>query len=245
MNTSTAASPTVVGNDMKHIILIILTVITTAVSYACECRITEFSKEVNYADQIFIGKVLNKNITGINAHYLFSVSKIFKGNKVDTLSITTGLGGPDCGMIFQVGETYLVYSQDNQTTRCRRNGLADGNADIVKLKYVFNTYFSNDIGKSDSPVLTDNEAEYFNAEFSKQRKDYDFHGKKVAFVLGSSFIDKEQYFKNYGGKEVVANLTILTEEEKQKANGYNAIIVLWRKQSVGKSFRKKIFKRLT
>ena len=230
---------------MKHLILLILTVITTVASYACECRTMEFSEEVKYADQIFIGKVINKNIIGVNAYYLFSVSKTFKGNMVDTLSITTGVGGPDCGMLFQVGETYLVYSHDKQTTRCRRNALADGNADFVKFKYLFNTNFSNDIGKTDSPVLTDNEAEYFNAEFSKQRKDYDFHGKKVAFVLGGLFIDKEQYFKDYGGKEVVANIVILTEEEKQKANGYDAIIFLWRKQGVSKSFRKKIIKRLT
>lgn len=205
----------------------------------------EFSKEVNYADQIFIGKVLSKNITGINAYYLFSVSKTFKGNKADTLSITTGLGGPDCGMMFQVGETYLVYSHDKQTTRCRRNALADGNADFVKLKYLFNTYFSNDIGKSDDPVLTDNEAEYFNAEFSKQRKDFDFHGNKVAFALSGSFIDKQQYFKNWGGKEVVNDLVILSNDEKQLASGFDAIIVLLRKQGVSKNFRKRLIKRLT
>ena len=81
--------------------------------------------------------------------------------------------------------------------------------------------------------------------FSKQSKDFDFHGKKVAFVLGALFIDKKKYFKDQGGKEVVANLVILTEEEKLKANGYDAIIVLWRKQGVSKSFRKKIIKRLT
>lgn len=230
---------------MKHTILIILAVIATAASYACECRNTKLSEEVEYADQIFIGKVLNKNIVGVNAYYLFSISKILKGNKNYTLSIRTGLGGPDCGMEFEVGKTYLVYSRNNQTTRCRRNVLADGDADIVRLKYLLNTYFSNDIGKTDSPLLTDNEAEYFNAEFSKQREDFDFYGKKIAFVLGASFIDKKKYFDDYGGEEVVANLVMLTEEEKLKANGYDAIIVLWRKQGVSNHFRKKIIKRLT
>ena len=230
---------------MKHTILIILTIITAAGSNACECRNMGLSEEIKYVDQIFIGKVLNKNFIGINAYYLFSISKVFKGNKDYTLSIRTGLGGPDCGMLFEVGKTYLVYSHNKQTTRCERNALADANADIVRLKYLFNTYFSNDIGKTDNPLLTDNEAEYFNAEFSKQSKDFDFHGKKVAFVLGASFIDKQKYFKDYGGNEVVANLVILTEEEKLKANGYDAIIVLRRKQGVSNSFRKKIIKRLT
>ena len=232
------------NNYMKYTILTILTMIIVATSNACECRIIEFSKEVKYADKIFIGKVLNKNITGINAYYLFSVSITFKGSKVDTLSIETGLGGGDCGMIFQVGETYLVYSHGGQTTICRRNALADGNTDIVRLKYLFNTYFSNDIGKSDNPFFTDNEAEYFNAEFSEQRKDFDFHGKKIAFVLNGSFISKQQYFKNWGTQEAVTNLIILSNEEKQRASKYDAIVVLFRKQGVSKNFRKRLIKKM-
>jgi len=157
----------------------------------------------------------------------------------------TGFGGPDCGMIFEVGKTYLVYSFNKQTSRCRRNALAENNGDINILKNRFDTRFSFDIAKTTSSVLTDNEAEYFNIELSKKRKDFDFHGRKVALVLSGSFIDKTQYFKNYGGKEVVNNLIILTEKEKQKGNGYDAIIVLWRKQSVSKCFRKRLIKRLT
>jgi hypothetical protein len=93
--------------------------------------------------------------------------------------------------------------------------------------------------------LTDNEAEYFNAELQSQRKDFDFRSKKVAFALNSSFIEKQQYFKNWGGKDVSNNLIILTDQEKQKANGYDAIIVSWRKQGVSDGFRKRLIKRLT
>ncbi len=79
----------------------------------------------------------------------------------------------------------------------------------------------------------------------KLRKDFDFYGKKIAFAFNGSFIDKQQYFNNWGGKEVVNNLIILTDKEKQKANGYDAIIVSWRKQSGSKNFRKRLVKRLT
>jgi len=203
-----------------------------------------FSEEIAHADQIFVGTVLKKT-SADRAYYLFSVSQMFKGDKADTLTMRTGFGGPDCGMIFEVGKTYLVYSFNKQTTWCRRNALADINADIKILKYLFDTSFSSNIGKTTNPVLTDNEAEYFNAELSNQRKDFDFHERKVAFVLSGSFIDKQQYFKNYGGKEVVNYLILLTDEEKQIANGYDAIIVSWRKQSISKGFRKRLIKRLT
>jgi hypothetical protein len=235
----------VAGNAMRQTTLIIIATLWTFASHACECRNLTLSEEVAKADQIFIGAVLKKETSEYRAYYLFSISKIFKGHKSDTLTIETGLGGPDCGMIFEVGKTYLVYSAYKHTSRCRKNALARNNADIDKLKYLLDSNFSNDIGKTTNPVLTENEATYFNSDLSPQRNGFDFHAKKVAFVLNGSFIDKEQYFKNWGGNRIVSSLIILTEEEKQKANGYDVIIVLWRKQGVSKSFRKRLIRRLT
>ena len=234
----------VVGNAMKRTFIIILATIGTLTAHACKCRFMTIAEEIAQANQIFVGTVLKKT-TADRAYYLFSVSQMFKGDKADTLTMRTGFGGTDCGMIFEVGKPYLVYSFKKQTSRCFRNALADNNGDINILKYRFDTSFSFDIAKTTSPVLTDIEAEYFNVELSNHRKDFDFHGRKVAFVLSGSFINKQQYFKNYGGKKVVNNLIILTDEEKQKANGYDAIIVSWRKQGVSKGFRKRLIKRLS
>lgn len=228
---------------MKRIFLIVLATISTIVTYACKCRIMAFSEEVAEADQIFVGTVINKT-SADKAYYLFTVSKTFKGGNSDTLTIQTGLGGPDCGMLFEVGKTYVVFSYNKQTTSCRRNALSTGNSDLVKLSYLFEPSFSSAIGKGNDPVLTNNEAVYFNAELLKQRKDFDFQGKKVAFVLSGSFIDKQKYFEDSGGNDVVTDLIILTEEEKLRANGYSAIIVSWRKQGISKSFRKKLIRRL-
>ncbi|HEV7333639.1 MAG TPA: hypothetical protein VGN63_21575 [Flavisolibacter sp.] len=235
----------VVGNAMKRPFLILLATIGTLTTYACRCVLGEtFTQEVAQSDQIFVGTVLKKT-TAEKAYYLFSISQMFKGDSVDTLSIKTGFGGPDCGMVFEVGKTYLVYAHNKQTTWCERNALANNNTDIIKLKYLFDSSFSHDIGKTTNSALTDHEAEYFNTELLSLRKDFDFHGKKVAFVLNKSVIDKEQYFKNWGGKEVVNHLIILTNEERQKADGYDAIIVSWRKQGVSNGFRKRLIKRLT
>lgn len=145
-------------------------------------------------------------------------------------------------MQFEVGKTYIVYSFFKETSRCRRNSLLKDNADIGKLKYMFEYGFSSGIGKTTDPILTENEAEYFNYDLLTQRKAFDFHQKKVAFVSGSPFIDKQQYFKNWGGNDVANYLIILSEEEKQKTNGYNAIIVSWRKRAISNSFRKKLLK---
>ncbi|MBL7735141.1 MAG: hypothetical protein JNL51_06760 [Chitinophagaceae bacterium] len=229
---------------MKQTLLIILATIGILTSYACKCYRATFTEEVSQADQIFIGTALKKTSTD-KTHYLFSISQMFKGVKQDTLTILTGLGGPDCGMEFEIGKTYVVYASNKQTNRCRRNSLADSNTDLGKLKYLFQTDFSANIGVTTNSVLTDNEAYFFNSELLAQRKDFDFHQKKVAFVLSGSFIDKQQYFKNWGDKDVVNSLILLTEEEKQKANGYDAIIVSWRKQGVSNSFKKRLLKKLS
>jgi hypothetical protein len=229
---------------MKRTFLIILATIGTHTSYACRCYHATFTEEVTQADQIFIGTVLKKTSTD-KAYYLFSISQMFKGDKEDTLTILTGFGGPDCGMEFDIGKTYIVYASNKQTNRCRRNSLADSNTDLGKLKYLFQTGFSGDIGITTNPVLTDNEADFFNSELLSQRRDFNFYQKKIAFVLSGTFIDKQQYFKNWGGKDVVNSLIILTEEEKQKANGFDAVIVSWRKQGVSNGFRKRLIKKLT
>ena len=77
-----------------------------------------------------------------------------------------------------------------------------------------------------------------------QRNTFDFHNKKVAFALNSSIIDKQQYFKNWGGKDVANQLIILRDKEK-KNSGFDVIIVSWRKRNISNSFRKQLIKQLS
>jgi len=228
---------------MKRSILIFLAAIAALASYACKCYQGTFDQEVQQADKIFMGTVLMKTASD-KAYYLFSVSQGFKGVKADTITVKTGFGGGDCGMNFEVGKTYVVYAQNEETNICHRNALADKNTDLGKLRYLFENGFSADIGKTINPVLTGHESAYLNADLSTGRKDFDFYGKKVAFFISGSFRDKVQYFENYGGRHVAYHLVILNEKEKQEANGYDAIIVLWRKQGVGSGFKKSLIKKL-
>lgn len=229
---------------MLRLLFLCITALGTFNSYACKCRQLSFSEELAQSDQVFTGTVINKT-TNDRVYYLFKVTKSYKGNASDTLTIQTGLGGGDCGVQFEQGQAYLVYANQQQTNTCRRNAPASNNPDLVKLKYLFDTGFSKNIGQDNQSTLTTNEAEYFNAELSEQRSDFDFNGKKVAFVLSGSFIDKQQYFREWGGAHVANNLVILSEKERQKANGYDAIIVSWRKQGVSKAFKRKLVRRLS
>jgi hypothetical protein len=229
---------------MKQALLILLVIISSSLStYACECFRVTFAQEISRSDHIFIGTAIERTITN-KAHYLFEISKTFKGSKVDTVLINTGLGGPDCEIEFEIGKTYIVYLRDNETNRCSRSAPLKNNPDTGKIKYVFETGFSKEAGRTTNPLLTDNEAEYFNYELLAQRNNFDFRQKTVAFVMNDNFIDKQKYFKNWGGNDVVNSLIVLTDDEKQRAKGYDAIIVSWRKQGVSNHFRKRLLRRL-
>ena len=38
------------------------------------------------------------------------MTRVFRGNEQDQVSILTGLGASDCGYDFETGQTYLVYA---------------------------------------------------------------------------------------------------------------------------------------
>ena len=94
---------------------------------------------------------------------------------------------------------------------------------------------TDSLGIDNNPRLTKYEAEYFNNEFKDWRKGFDFKDKRVAFLTGSTankHLTKSDYFKevksrlkdNYG---MTHSALYLTEEEKLKSGGYDAIIVSW------------------
>lgn len=44
----------------------------------------------------------------------FAVTQTFKGTPVKMLSLTTGMGGGDCGYSFDAGEDYVVYAHGKE-----------------------------------------------------------------------------------------------------------------------------------
>ena len=89
---------------------------------------------------------------------------------------------------------------------------------------------------NDSMLLNLQESLYFNCIFEKSRNDFDFTGKKIGFVSGSSGKiksnkreyfeqEKDRYIHNYAPNG--GTLYVFYEEQKKKSGGYDAAIVYW------------------
>lgn len=119
---------------------------------------------------------------------------------------------------------------------------------IVFLIYFPTIQLAQDIeqcGLDDDPVLAKSEALFLNNYFKNQQPEFDFHSKKILFVTGpggSRFTTKKEYFnsiKSYQEKDrrIATTVIVLSEKEKQKSGGYDAIVTCWVK--VFSKWRKK------
>lgn len=89
---------------------------------------------------------------------------------------------------------------------------------------------------SDSSLINFDEGRYLNAIFANSRKEFDFIGKNICFITGSSGkiqSSKADYFKlekdryNCGYTPNGGDLYIFEEKQKEKVGGYDAAIVYW------------------
>jgi hypothetical protein len=101
-------------------------------------------------------------------------------------------------------------------------------------------------------MLTPKEAELLNFLLEKSRYSFDFHDKKVAFITGSSgnrILTKSDYFESCitpwldKGEAPQIIMIELTEEEKNKSGGYDALVLSWVKYFTNKQ-KKKIIEQL-
>jgi hypothetical protein len=97
---------------------------------ACSCaRIAPACEAAWKAEAVFVGRpesIWPLTIFGIplawpwppaKRRVRFLVSERFAGADKDTIELTTGWGGGDCGIDFQRGRSYLVYAYRDSTTR--------------------------------------------------------------------------------------------------------------------------------
>jgi len=221
---------------MKKLILYLIIQLSVACAvsaHACECVSQSFSDEVGRADYIFIGTALDKysheeGYTHKDIHYRFSIQKVFKGNRADT--VITGLGSGDCGTNFKLGETYLIYVTNGRTTACRRNQLVVESSDLGRLLYLFEKDFAATVGQSNELLLTENEAIYLSHIINQKPAGFSFAQKRVGYVETDCAITKQAFFQKYAGKAISAGLIILSEQEKQRFGGFDALIVAYRKR---------------
>jgi hypothetical protein len=87
-----------------------------------------------------------------------------------------------------------------------------------------------------SEMLSTQEAELLNSLLEKSRNAFDFHGKKIAFITGSSgsrILSKTDFFTTCvnpwltKGDTPQIFMVALTGEEKNKSGGYDALVLSW------------------
>ncbi|WP_445454694.1 hypothetical protein [Flavobacterium sp. 25HG05S-40] len=106
---------------MKKSLFIIPFLLFTSSSIACTCiGKTKMKKAINHVEVLFTGKIISREIYTDSifpymilrkAVYNVLVTERLKGEiKTDTIKIYTGLGNGDCGVAFEIGKNYIIYS---------------------------------------------------------------------------------------------------------------------------------------
>ncbi|WP_139252162.1 hypothetical protein [Hymenobacter psychrotolerans] len=213
---------------------------------ACSCMELKFSELVSRADRIFIGQVVMNARSDTTSNYLFKAYTVFKGQQADTISIKVDMR-TNCAMGFKPAGEYLVFSAQGYTNMCMQNEPLPFSRNIGKLRFLLEPGFAATIGQSASPLLTENEAVYLSHEINLKPDDFSFTQKRVGFIDTDRAITKQVFFTKWAGKHLSAGLIVLSEKEKQRFRGYDAIIVAWRKRitpNYSKGFRKRAARRV-
>lgn len=96
-------------------------------------------------------------------------------------------------------------------------------------------------------MLSTEEAKLLNSLLENSRDTFDFEGKKIAFITGSSgsrIISKTDFFNTCINPWLEENekpqifMVLLTEEEKSKSGGYDAFVLSWVKVFTNRQKRK-------
>ncbi len=97
--------------------------------------------EIEQSDWIGIGTIIKSNTDSYPAVYHIEIRILYKESK-EIKSIQTGLGGPDCGFIFEVGKEYVVYGNtigesSIETNRYSRTNEINNSSDYDYLNKKF------------------------------------------------------------------------------------------------------------
>ncbi len=92
---------------------------------ACSCMRPELSQQLKSSTVVFVGTAKDKKVDAREVTYGFAVTRMFKGEPVDEISVKTALHSASCGSNFEIGKSYVVYVSDQKDVH--RTGLCAGN----------------------------------------------------------------------------------------------------------------------
>jgi hypothetical protein len=127
----------------------------------------------------------------------FRVQRAYKGNLGPEVQVKTGLGGGDCGAIFDPGLNYLVFANgtsagDLEVSMCSPGGWIGGSSVAVELRYL----------RKERPIASDlapfrpwSANEYAAQEGQRQRDSEEFQKRYAAVtgkICGTVFAEKKR-----------------------------------------------------
>jgi hypothetical protein len=109
------------------------------------------------------------------------------------------------------------------------------------------------LGHDDNPMLNEMEARYFNIQALHYRGEFDFSGKKVGLFMeknGKHMVSKKEYFDNWAREHLNKKdfgqnqLFVLSKEEKELSNGFDAFIVSWSDKQITEKRKQHLVRKL-
>ncbi len=93
------------------IVFLLNSFLNEALSCSCGPK-HSVKKEIEYSEAVILGQVISKDLTQpTEARYKILVTVKYKGQlSSDTITIVTGVGGGDCGYVFEIGKLYIIYA---------------------------------------------------------------------------------------------------------------------------------------
>lgn len=83
-----------------------------SVVHACSCVQATRAEQFDNANVVFLGTVENVSSDGWSQSVDFLVHETLKGDIDENVTVTTGMGGGDCGFDFMFGKPYVVYAYE-------------------------------------------------------------------------------------------------------------------------------------
>jgi len=214
---------------IKLSLIVTILVFLTGNVFACDCTPLPLEKELKEVDHVFHGRVIAINLRSYPITYEFEVLKTWKGKKRRKVTISSGIGSGDCGMIFINSHEYLIYAKRGKTTTCRRTAEIGFTQDVAILNWKYDKYFRKALKKSKPGALTDSEAFYLGG-LVKHHQD-SLVGKKIAIFDTTFPITKREFFNTWGGHAVDLQFIFLDPKD-QMEYGFQGMLVAWTKGQI-------------
>ena len=95
--------------------------------FGCSCSASTLKEDFDHASQVFLGRVIQTwisykveklNVTAEENIVTLEVLKSWKGIRTSRIQLKTNACVPCCGIAFEAGMVYLVFSGKSETSQC-------------------------------------------------------------------------------------------------------------------------------